>query len=258
MATIIQEVLSELKCRVCMEYFQPPILICANGHCSCNNCRLQVKNCPVCRGTFLNVRNTVLEKVITKLIGRCKNHTFGCNATFPKYDETIKHEKVCPQQPYECPMEGCTWNRPLATMKSHLKEKHGASAGKECGGGVSSLKNFGDNSTWRFVKLFKSEIFVHVSEVRGDTLYTCVFHVGHENESEEFGYFVEISRAAGKEQASAKHTVRNYENDFDEIVISDNCASFNYNFAKKCALRGNRLEMKVQIRSLDTKDSLTS
>jgi hypothetical protein len=143
-------------------------------------------------------------------------------------------------------------------MKSHLMEKHSVSAGKESGVGVISLKNFGVKIIWLCIIFFMSEIFVHVSQVRGDTLYTCAFHVGPENKSKEFGYRVEINRAAGKEQASAKHTVRNYENGFDHTIKSGNCASFNYNFAKKCALRGNRLDMKVQILSLETKDSLTS
>jgi hypothetical protein len=143
-------------------------------------------------------------------------------------------------------------------MKSHLMEKHGASARTESAVGVISLKNFGVKKTWLCIIFFRSEIFVIASQVRGDTLYTCAFHVGHENKSEDFGYFVEISRAAGKEQASANHTVWNYENGFDEIIESGNCASFNYNFAKKCALHGNILDMKVQILSLEKKDSLTS
>jgi hypothetical protein len=109
------------------------------------------------------------------------------------------------------------------------------------------LRNFGITFSWRSIIFFDDEIFVHVSEVRANMLYTCVLHVGPQNKTSRFRYHVEISRADGNEQASANHTVWNYVNGLDRIVASGNCASFNYHFAKKCVSDRNRLDIQVQI-----------
>jgi hypothetical protein len=102
------------------------------------------------------------------------------------------------------------------------------------------------------VILFNNKIFVHMSEVRANMLYTCVLHVGPENKTHGLRYHVEIRREDGSEYASADHTVWNYTNGLDRIITSGNCASFNYHFAKKCALQGSRLDMQVQITDSQT------
>ena len=45
-----------LECPVCTRISLPPIMQCRNGHVTCNQCRLKVQSCPMCREVDIDIR----------------------------------------------------------------------------------------------------------------------------------------------------------------------------------------------------------
>jgi hypothetical protein len=138
-------------------------------------------------------------------------------------------------------MKNCEFEIPLATMRAHLNETHGASLHKDTQRSVTKMKSFGINSavTWKRAILFSDEIFVHVSKVRNNGLYTCVLHVGLEEQTSKFSYSVRIG------SLEATHGVRNYKCDLNQLFGTRKCGIFSCPFAKIYAGKENVLKMSV-------------
>lgn len=60
------DLLNLLECPVCYKYAsfnEAPIKICTEGHFICGSCGRGLETCPTCRGSFSNVRPTILHQV---------------------------------------------------------------------------------------------------------------------------------------------------------------------------------------------------
>ncbi|PNF16918.1 hypothetical protein B7P43_G04209 [Cryptotermes secundus] len=242
MATLTKELLKELECPVCLEYFRQPIILCTNGHSVCGKCTAQLEKCPLCRSDFLQARNRTLETVTSKLKVACRNREFGCNAAFTLVNIT-EHESKCQWRPYKCPMQNCTSECRLTDLRKHLINVHRAYLNAETQNSITSLTNFGrePTSNWCRPILFCDEVFVHVCTVRDSTLYTCVLHVGPEEKTTKFTYCIQIMGRKGT------FAVRNYTCGMDQIISCGICTRFDYQFAKKCAGHKNILKMNVHL-----------
>jgi E3 ubiquitin-protein ligase SIAH1 len=221
-----QDLLEELECPMCLELFQPPIGICANGHSICGRCKDQMTTCPICKAGFLNTRNVTLEKVlrvIGEVTARCKFHIIGCNFMSSVQDIT-DHETICSRTPYKCPVADCTWHSPLDGVKMHLEEKHKIPLAAEIKGYIRSLYNL-RSCIWHKVITYGDELFVHVSKMNSNRLYTCVLHIGPKNKTSKFKYVAKISRNNSKQHVQSDHAVRNYAEGFDQIVSLGACAT---------------------------------
>jgi E3 ubiquitin-protein ligase SIAH1 len=242
MATLTKEHLKEFECPVCLEYFRQPIILCRNGHNVCGKCRTQLEKCPLCRSVFLETRNRTLETVTSNLKVACKNRTFGCNMRIMLVNITA-HEAKCHWRPYKCPMPDCAFECLLTRLRRHLNNVHTACLHTESQNSITSLINFGRDSTsnWHKAILFSDEIFVHVCAVRDSSLYTCVLHVGLKENTAKFSYSIQIERR------KATYAVPNYICDLKQIIRSGNCARFDYRFAQRCAGDKNILKIKVHL-----------
>ena len=69
----------KLECPVCSRISLPPIMQCRNGHVTCNNCRMKVQQCPVCRDADIDIRNMFAEKAISYMTIPCEYQPYGCN-----------------------------------------------------------------------------------------------------------------------------------------------------------------------------------
>jgi hypothetical protein len=88
------EVLEEFQCSVCTEYMFPPISECVRGHALCENCAVQLENCPECRALITYTKNSALEELHGKLDFPCKYFRDGC--TFYGKTSRLKlHELDC-------------------------------------------------------------------------------------------------------------------------------------------------------------------
>jgi E3 ubiquitin-protein ligase SIAH1 len=238
----------ELECPVCFEYFQPPIAICSNGHSICGKCKTKITMCPLCRAGILSTTNITLENVMSKIRVRCEFSAFGCKMT-SSIGEIRQHETVCKRRPYKCPITDCTWNRPLSAIRFHLKSKHKIQVQPQLGE-ITALGDFGNKSVWHTVKSFMGEIFLQVSKLQGDELYTSVLHIGREEITSQFIYTVEISCVHGKETCSALQMVRNYADGLDRIIRLRKCAIFSRNIFQNCLTK--RRVLKIKVRMLTT------
>ena len=108
-----------LECPICIEYFTPPVFICANGHSICALCKEQSKNCPICRGTYAaSSRNTVIESMLDQLSIVCKYD--GCGESI-SLGQRQTHYRVCPFNNFiRCPVCG-SYEEDLV---QHLIGKH--------------------------------------------------------------------------------------------------------------------------------------
>jgi hypothetical protein len=112
---------------------------------------------------------------------------------------------------------------------------------------ITALGDFGNKSVWHTAKSFTGEIFLQVSKLKGDELYTSVLHIGREEITSQFIYTVEISCAHGKESFTAHNMVRNYAEGLDRIMRLRKCVIFQRNIFKKCLTKRNELQIKVRM-----------
>lgn len=62
LSKVTPALLNKLRCPICLEFMVRTVInLCENGHSFCNNCRLQVTSCPICRVRINNSRNYTLE-----------------------------------------------------------------------------------------------------------------------------------------------------------------------------------------------------
>ncbi|CAE8697276.1 unnamed protein product [Polarella glacialis] len=117
-----------LECPVCMiDPMPPPILQCRNGHALCAGCAKQLRNCPSCQATPLNIRCLMLEKAAETMMVACVNAP-TCTEMV-KYGDLSEHIKDCQFKPIPCPaLSGPCDCTALAmdqnVLVAHLKEKH--------------------------------------------------------------------------------------------------------------------------------------
>jgi E3 ubiquitin-protein ligase SIAH1 len=250
MNTLTKELLKDLECPVCMDYFQEPIIMCSNGHNVCGKCKAKLKKCPVCRSDFLETRNRTLESLTSKLTATCKYSHIVCDKKITLLN--IKFPTAtCHRLPYKCPYPSCSSENPLCCMKYHLQTKHGLGILKKSEYTKTWLKNFSRASTWQRAILFYDEIFLHVCTVRDDTLYTCVLHIGCAKKTTMFRYRVKIKRRETMESQKATCTVSNYTCGLDQVIRSGSCVYFSYQFARSCV--GDEGILKIYLR-LDVHD----
>lgn len=115
--SLLHELQEIVKCPVCLDILQAPVIQCSNGHFICNDCSIHVNNCPVCRGKFISVKNRVLEGILSLIPHRCKHET--CEVFVKPGDD---HEKWCCFQLTKC--KSCEWNGCAKDLFSHVKQHH--------------------------------------------------------------------------------------------------------------------------------------
>ena len=102
MAATSSNAIKLMECPVCLDYLQPPIFLCQNGHSVCTNCKSKLTACPTCRAIMCNTRCIVLEHIIKKIKFPCTNTASGCSKLI--YLKTAKeHEILCAHGLQDCP-----------------------------------------------------------------------------------------------------------------------------------------------------------
>ncbi|XP_030767649.1 uncharacterized protein LOC115891340 isoform X2 [Sitophilus oryzae] len=121
---INKDLLSELECPVCFYYMIPPIYQCERGHGICNICQPKMKECPQCKGNFIQAPNRNLENIAMKMEYPCKYPNCKFVAK-PKYIK--EHEVSCIFGTFDCPLkdfEDCTGHFSFNELYDHIKQNH--------------------------------------------------------------------------------------------------------------------------------------
>lgn len=88
-------ILNDLECPVCKEYYVEYIYLCRNGHNFCNQCKIRLDICPICRADVSDcIRNYTLEKIVEKMKFPCKYKCNGCMLIFDNVN-LRNHETNC-------------------------------------------------------------------------------------------------------------------------------------------------------------------
>ncbi|KAM0737162.1 putative E3 ubiquitin-protein ligase sinah [Formica fusca] len=80
-----------LQCPVCLDTAQGVKVQCTNGHHICNQCRIQLQICPICKCSFIVTRNLVAEQLSAKL----QEIKLSLLHPYHALNRRILHNKVC-------------------------------------------------------------------------------------------------------------------------------------------------------------------
>jgi E3 ubiquitin-protein ligase SIAH1 len=219
-----KDLMKELECPVCLEYMKPPISMCGNGHSICSDCKSKLNNCPVCRKSFLKVRNFALESLSTVLITA---------------DFTSKNLEPS-NKSYKCPFtsiseEDCSWIGSLTDMKSHMKTSHNdGNDMHECGRRFNVvLTNLSPERHYRKVVCIADELFYVVWKLTDGSFFCAVLCVGSKKKSSKFVYKFSLTTENGKKEISMRFQTRSVVLEMQQIFTPGECVVLHYDTVLK-------------------------
>ena len=120
-----EEVVSLLSCGLCEKYCGANLVQCRKGHVLCRGCKSEAKitSCKICKQTFVDAPNVVLEKLISMVALPCRFRASGC-MEFVFSDQKLEHETFCPYRPITCQYapKGCSAELPYKDISSHHRQ----------------------------------------------------------------------------------------------------------------------------------------
>ena len=214
-----EDLLKDLECPVCMDYMEPPIKLCTNGHNICSKCRGSVTCCPTCRAEFSEIRNVALEHIVRRHEYPCANRQGGCLEFF-SIEHIAKHQARCVYGKIKCPLDyiqTCTWNGFKSEFKEHLREAHSYNLFQK-----SAFTSRALNASVAVVSCF-GELFTYCKQKK-DGRYTCFVQlIGTNNEASKYKCEFTLRAANGIEQISNTFLVQGYSEDIEAIFNSRKC-----------------------------------
>jgi E3 ubiquitin-protein ligase SIAH1 len=236
---LVDDLLKDLECPVCMEYMVPPIKMCTNGHNICSRCRQTVQCCPICRAEFPGTRNVVLENIARRQKYPCINRKNGCLDLF-SIEHIAKHHARCVYGKIECPFYNCAWNGLKNNFKEHAKQAHEKSifwvptfSSPNISNAVAIVSNFG-------------ELFTYYKQIRDGRYYAAVQLIGTSSEASKYKCEFTLRAANGIEQISKTLFVRGYSEDFETIFNSGICLKLDEDTVKHFIV-DNKLNLTVTL-----------
>ena len=100
---------------------------CSVGHVVCCSCRqgLPESKCTLCSGDVSETCDA-MERIVDSVFVPCKH---GC-AKEINYHQQEEHERECPAGPCFCPVPGCGFSGPTATLQDHFTGLHNSTSGR--------------------------------------------------------------------------------------------------------------------------------
>ena len=193
------DLLKELECPVCLEYMASPIKMCENGHNVCSSCKERLSDCPTCRGTFINVRNIVLEKLAASAVYPCKNREAGCEETLPLVERN-KHLSACLYQSKKCPLGilsnvGCTWTGTPSDISAHIRDVHYSKTAEMPGHFKVKLLDLDKGRDYHQLVVILGELFLLTWDIGSESFIVVVYHFGPKEKTEAFKYGIKIGNS---------------------------------------------------------------
>jgi len=217
---LLEDLLKDLECPVCMEYMVPPIKFCTNGHNICTKCREKVQFCPTCRARFSETRNIALENIARRQKYPCANRQRGCFELF-SVEHINEHNAVCIYGKIRCPFRlnrNCSWNGFKSDLMEHATEAHPIWF---CEKSTFHSELFEDK-VLTLVSCF-GELFVYYKRIRDERLYCAVQLIGTSSEASKYKCEFTLRAANGIEQISKTLFVRSYTEGFGTSFSSRKC-----------------------------------
>ena len=120
-----EDLQEDIQCPVCFKVPRStPIYQCSEGHIHCKSCHPKLQSCPVCRAEIGNIRNLMLERIISRLPTRCNFFEHGCMIEKQLPKDMLNHESSCNFRVIKCMFSDCTDTFPISDTMDHIKMKH--------------------------------------------------------------------------------------------------------------------------------------
>jgi E3 ubiquitin-protein ligase SIAH1 len=238
--------LTELECRLCLEYMQPPIYLCLKGHSICRSCKPQLKLCPTCKTTFAPMRCLSLEKLSTKVDLPCRYKDSGCKAAM-RGDSINEHQSVCPYGTYTCPFN-CPGKCNRLSLVQHLKTKHKQTVtGCRYSSCYFKILNYSVTTEYRDVIVTNTEVFVRTIVIITDIWHFILQYIGPVKFAERFSYTVRLeSRDSDVGSITITHRCQSINNDVNEICLACKCIMLAVEVVK-CYLNDGQLSYRFKM-----------
>jgi len=238
-----------LECPVCGRISVPPIMQCRNGHVTCNQCRLKVQSCPMCREIDIDIRNLFAEKAVTFMSLPCEFRTYGCKVEI-KYNDKEQHERTCKYRPYICPYIECDHKLAFGAVVDHVSSAHREECRRSDGPEITASMiligmYFGGDGAWspRVITCF-GKTFFDVALTRDKWLHHWVWLLGEEEEAAHYTY--EITAFKGNTKYVYGSEVASLRTSDDEIVSEGKCLSISDAIGRR--LRdGDKIRYKLKL-----------
>jgi E3 ubiquitin-protein ligase SIAH1 len=248
---ILQSLLSELECPVCMEYMVSPILMCVKGHTICDICRPKIPECPTCRQKFSNTRNIPLEKLAREVKYPCSYQKLGCEEHFD-HDTVREHQLRCHYRPQTCPAcqrlnVKCGWTGIYNDIKKHLMEKHRGECYEYVDGKFRVLRNIEPCMILSQFVLALNEVFFLTFQANNDTLYAVLLYVGPSENAAKYKYKVKFVNKDETEGVTVMHLTRSFDENLNEIFKSGDCGKLHYDVVRRLETKEGGLKFKTKI-----------
>ena len=246
-----QNLFSQLKCPVCMEYMVPPIILCVNGHNICDICRPKIPVCPTCRHPFLNATNVALEKLARKVKYPCPYQKYGCDEVF-EHDKVREHQHRCRHRPQTCPVYKlpnvkCGWTGSYDDIKKHLMEKHRGDCYEYVDGKYRVVKNIAATMSLSQFVFALNEIFLFRLQANNDTLYAVLLYIGPAENAAKYKYKVEFVNKDDTEGVTVMHLTRSFDKTLNDIFKSGICGKLHYGVVSRLTDEMSKLKFKIEI-----------
>ncbi|PSN52219.1 hypothetical protein C0J52_12776 [Blattella germanica] len=255
MDSLMEDLLYQIECPVCLEYMLPPICLCCNGHNICNVCKPNFEKCPTCRGRLLeSTRNFTAETVSRSITHTCRYKKSGCTDHFV-IDFKEEHEKCCKFRPQKCPFymtTSCPWKGPLAQVLTHIIKEHNDCGLREISDlmFVTSIE-FSETSlvsTWHQALYIFDDLFFFRCSVISDFLYITLLLVGDEEDAKKYSYKVTLKASDDIEKMSAHIRCKSYLKMINaKDIKKEICAAFPLYFVKKCVDEDEEIKISFRL-----------
>ena len=257
------EKLSEIfACEMCtLVPTRKPIFQCSEGHWFCKAC--SNTNCCRCKGANkINSRSIFSEKILSKIVKRCRFSHLGCQELITELSE---HEKLeCFYRESICLFPSCNSVIPFYKLLNHLKEhlnleaeKLGKDEHKQIGHVI--MPNFEQGITYQdfkhvfYMRLEGTHHFLMqclVSHFRKSCFF-WIYYVGHPDEAKQFKFESRIFKEGSESELNMTGPVVSFETDIEDIRRSKGL-DFQVYFSEIDHHWGNDFRLEVSVFRVDS------
>lgn len=249
-------IMSVLECPVCMDTMRAPILQCQNGHNICSVCKLQLRNCPTCRGQFIETWSLALEKLSQRIPFSCANSERGCMEKL-SIQNKMKHEISCLYRIHKCLLGhpgSCSWEGLRTDILQHAKEKHEVCAFDSRVDRFSEYEEWKETMEGAVLCTLSEELFLlrKKRDSNKRKYYEAVQYIGPVENALKYRYKHHLVSPDGHKEMTVKCTAQSDTESMEQIIKTGKCFIIDYDTARTFVGRDGRIGWTVVLSIIHT------
>ena len=224
-----QRIMRLVECPVCFDIYEGSISMCRTGHSICKNCSKNLRLCPICKSSYSDRNNVILEKFTSHLYeNQDQNLIMTCPA------KTISNRICC-------------WKGDAVEFKSHITKFHTiievSSEGSLCKIPLR-ISSMSRDICCKFIKAF-TDIFALMYGHDDKYFYCVMYYARPVAKSAIFKYTVKINSVDMKGLVKFTLIMHSIVK-FSKFMENPNCFRISRSILRKFELRyGSNFEVAV-------------